>query len=88
MNGKDKTVDRIKAVIDKWDPVGLLALGCPEDEYTPEAAEIAKLTAPSPSTDELAEGIRRVFTEYFGEDVFRCSAEDCRRAAADILTEG
>jgi hypothetical protein len=33
----------LRAVIDRRDPEGLLALGAPSDEYDPEAADLARL---------------------------------------------
>ncbi|WP_211656067.1 hypothetical protein [Planococcus alpniumensis] len=33
----------VKSIIDEWDPIGLLDLGCPEDEYNPEIKDIVAL---------------------------------------------
>ena len=35
--------NNIKTLIDTWDPLGLLAMGCPKDEYETEIAEIQNL---------------------------------------------
>ena len=78
-------MDSIKRIIDSWDPIGLLALGCPEDEYSPEIREIEKRSASAKGEVELAQIIRTVFTEYFGEDVFRRSLDECRAVALAML---
>lgn len=56
-----------KKIVDEWDPIGLLAMGCPDDEYSPEIVDIVKLLPQMQSVEELASGIREVFLEWFGE---------------------
>lgn len=57
----------VKSVIDEWDPIGLLYLGCPEDEYDPEIKDIVALLSNATSVDELALIIREVFIKWFEE---------------------
>jgi hypothetical protein len=35
----------VKEIVDRLDPIGLLALGCPDDEYAPEIERIAQRLA-------------------------------------------
>jgi hypothetical protein len=71
----------VKEVIDKWDPIGLLGLGCPDDEYDPEIADIVRLLINIKSVNELAEGINEVFIKWFGEDL---TIEKCFPVALKI----
>lgn len=55
----------IKEAIDFFDPLGLLALGAPKDEYDIEARMIeSKLNS---SNEPLEEIIKNVFESQFGE---------------------
>ena len=33
-------LDRIIEILNEWDPIELIAIGCPDDEYEPEAKAI------------------------------------------------
>jgi hypothetical protein len=59
----------VKDVIDEWDPIGLLDMGCPVDEYDPEIRDIVQLLRNINSVDELAIEINKVFIKWFGEDL-------------------
>jgi hypothetical protein len=50
---------RLQHVLAEVDPMGLIALGAPDDEYAPEADAILAL----PVLD--AAGVRAVFVEWF-----------------------
>lgn len=71
----------VKSIIDEWDPIGLLDLGCPEDEYDPEIREIVALLPRVKSVDELALKIRQVFIKWFEEYL---SNEKCYPVALKI----
>lgn len=73
--------NEIKRVINEWDPIGLLAMECPEDEYHPEIADIAKRLKEIHSVEEAARMIKQVFLEWFGEEV---KLEECYAAAIKI----
>ncbi|MTD31173.1 DUF1871 family protein [Planomicrobium sp. YIM 101495] len=74
----------MKKVVDKWDPIDLLAMDCPPDEYDPEIRDIVKLLDRTTSADELAAGIRNVFIEWFGEDL---TLEKCQLPAIEIWSK-
>lgn len=71
----------VKKIIDEWDPIGLLHLGCPNDEYDPEIDDIVKLLPQVNSVNELALGIRQVFIKWFEEYL---SIEKCYPVALEI----
>jgi len=68
-----KQLAEVRAAIDSEDPEGLLALGCPADEYSQEisiiAAKIHELTQRqgSPANAEQISGlVAEVWVKYFG----------------------
>lgn len=52
-----------RAVVSAEDPVGLLALDAPEDEYDPEVRDLVKWRGPVTS-----ERVIDVFVHWFGKD--------------------
>lgn len=76
--------NNIKQIIDRWDPIGLLA-HAPEDEYHSEISEIEALLRKGTNVSALADGIYRIFSSSFGTDIFRQSRSDCRTVAENIL---
>ena len=97
VNGDDPWPDRIteyklvpsmnvmiKNVIDKHDPMGLLAMGCPDDEYIPEVKRLAPQIKKDMTEQELSTLIYDVFVEMFSEPI----AKDlCDKMAQEILSE-
>ena len=74
----------IKNVIDKHDPMGLLAMGCPDDEYIPEVKRLAPQIKKDMTEQELSALIHDVFVEMFSEPI----AKDlCDKMAQEILSE-
>ena len=55
----------IKNVIDKYDPIGLLSIGAPDDEYIPEVKELTPLIKKDMTEQELSTLIRDVFVKMF-----------------------
>ncbi len=79
-------MDFVKAIIDEWDPVDLLAYA-PKDEYDPEIQAIAQLLTQTLNVEKLAEEIYHIFSESFGQDTFTRSLAECRKIAERIVTE-
>jgi len=59
--------NRIGDLIARLDPMGLLALGAPSDEYQPQARAIAAGIERCHSLQECQEIIWGTFVEHFGE---------------------
>jgi hypothetical protein len=66
--------EKVKELLDKYDLEGLLKMGCPKDEYDPEARKITTLilgryTLPKKNITEknLCEIVANVFNKQFGE---------------------
>ena len=59
--------NNIKTLIDTWDPLGLLAMGCPKDEYESEIAEIQNLVHKENSEEKIAETVHQIFSNYLAK---------------------
>ena len=74
----------LRAIINRYDPIGLLAIGAPEDEYEPEVKTIIVQL-----TNEMNEaGIRAVidqeFLRWFNAEAGAIPEEVYRRLAQDV----
>ena len=74
----------ITNVINAWDPIDLLAFA-PKDEYEYEIMLIAKLLKKTNDVEEVAKGIQRIFSERFGDDIFKKNIQECTCVAKSIL---
>lgn len=79
------TKDIIKSVVDKADPIGLLGMCCPADEYDSEIGMIFARIRKGMSADEIAKVIHAVFFEMFSEsvDIKLCDAMACEMLSLD-----
>ncbi len=73
-------IEVIKKIIDQEDPIGLLKLGAPDDEYFQEAKIIANKLK---EKNFLVRGkfVRKVFLQQFDEKI---SLKACNRIALKI----
>jgi len=77
-----------RAVVNREDPVGLLSMGAPEDEYDPEVKDLVRWRKPV-----TAERVGAVFLQWFGEsgampsDVAARIADGINQAHARHLPE-
>ena len=67
MLNKNKKIEIIKEAIDFFDPIDLLALGAPEDEYNVEAIRIEQEIDDYSDRLKLMVVIEKVFQEMFDE---------------------
>lgn len=83
--GAQITKDIIKSVVDKADPIGLLGMCCPADEYDSEIEIIFARIRKGMSADEIAKVIHAVFLEMFGEsiDTKLCDTMACEMLSLD-----
>ncbi len=76
-NGKlaGKSVARlyqiVREIVDRLDPIGLLALGCPADEYAPEIERITQrlATAKALSLEMVQNILHETFVESFDQEL-------------------
>ncbi|WP_152394271.1 DUF1871 family protein [Paenibacillus guangzhouensis] len=73
----------VKEIIDNWDPIGLLAIHCPDDEYESEIREIVTALSYTTNAEELASKINNILYQAFEEDFKK--SNDCNVIAHEIL---
>jgi hypothetical protein len=73
----------VDAIVARHDPIGLLAIGCPDDEYEPEVTDLLPRLKGAASTDELMSLVHGVFERWFGERA--CGPKEGYRALAQDL---
>jgi hypothetical protein len=72
----------VRKCINELDPMGLIALGCPDDEYEPEILKILPRIPACRDAAELAGIIAEIFRIRFSEDFI---AEDFAEEAEIII---
>ena len=75
----------VKSVVDKADPIGLLGMCCPADEYDSEIKMIFARIRKGMSADEISNVIHAVFLKMFGEsiDTKLCDTMACEMLSLD-----
>jgi hypothetical protein len=70
--------NKVKSIINNWDPVKLLAIHCPDDEYHSEIRAICRYIEEADSLNEIELGtyIYQTFTDFLGKE-FRESPDSC-----------
>ena len=77
----------IRIVINLWDPIGLLKLHAPVDEYEPEIKAIwTKCSQTDISISQLGQVVYNTFLDFFDRDVFTCSKRECKKIAEKIMS--
>lgn len=64
----DAFVSAVKVAIDSADPIGLLRIGTPSDEYEPEVGSIVPRVAKAADLPEVHRIIYEEFGRWFGVD--------------------
>jgi hypothetical protein len=78
----ERATRAVRQVIHRWDPYGLLAEGCPPDEFD---AEIAAVVAEIPrirGRADAAHVLSRIFSSSFEPERFQ--PEDCAAAGVEL----
>ncbi|WP_338752662.1 DUF1871 family protein [Bacillus sp. FJAT-52991] len=78
-----KTFKVVENVVNEWDPVDLLAIDCPNDEYDFEIQRIVSATLSVNNAEELAKKINDILYKAFEENFKK--SKDCLRIADKIF---
>jgi hypothetical protein len=73
----------IKYVIDRADPICLLKIGAPDDEYEPEIREIASRVGECMNLEEPQRLLHEIFMKWFDECI--AGSEELYRAPAEVI---
>ncbi|WP_028553021.1 DUF1871 family protein [Paenibacillus sp. UNC451MF] len=79
-------IDEVKHHIDKWDPIQLLALDCPEDEYDGETRTISIYVTKhleDIDTDSFSKVINKIFQDSFQNEFVK--SHESIHIASDII---
>jgi hypothetical protein len=76
----------VKKHIDELDLMGLLGMGCPNDEYEGEVAEITSFAIKTKNENDLTDIIIKVFDKAFEQD-FNVNRKQISKASAKIFWE-
>lgn len=60
-------LNKIRKILNKHDPMGLIRMGAPEDEYNPEVEEIMDVARKSHDVDEFIDYVHEIFINWFTE---------------------
>ncbi len=63
-----RRLKHLRELVNKHDPIGLIAEGAPLDEYDMESGSLLPRISPGQSPDEILDLVYKVFTKYFGTD--------------------
>lgn len=78
--------DKVEKIINEWDPIDLFPLAL-KDEYSQEIKKIVNILKDKSSLNEekLANALKMIFVESFGEDMFfRDNESDITRKLLNI----
>lgn len=59
----------VKEAVDKYDPIGLLKMGCPRDEYNIEIKDIVANISKCENVKELQKLVYKTFIKWFSKDI-------------------
>ena len=79
--------DKVKAVIDEWDPIELLSIHCPSDEYDEISMELSQILICNVDIEFLGKEIYNLFIQAFGTSTFGKSIDECKIIAQKILNQ-
>ncbi|MHB1453781.1 MAG: DUF1871 family protein [Saccharofermentanales bacterium] len=74
---------KVKKIIDNWDPIELLAMHCPQDEYDDISKEIGNSNIID--ANELGNFIYSAFSKSFHSNIFTKDLWECIDIANKIL---
>lgn len=80
--------EKVKAIIDGWDPVDLLTCGhCPSDEYDDISIELAQMLTFDTDVETLKNDIYNIFVRDFDAETFDKSPQECETIARKIIKD-
>ena len=78
--------EKVKAIIDGWDPVDLLTCcHCPSDEYDDISMELAQILTFDTDVETLKNDIYNIFVRDFDAGTFDKSPQECETIARKII---
>lgn len=79
----ERAIEEVKRLVDEADPMGLVVIGAPDDEYDSQAREVARHLLHGEAITE--EWVRRTWPEWFGRQPPACLAQRLAAVQAELL---
>ena len=79
----DAVFEKTREIVNNHDPINLIAIGAPWDEYDPEIKDILKHFADVKHVDELIEIVWEIFVRWF-DKVIAGAKERYRALSQDL----
>jgi hypothetical protein len=79
----DDALIATREVVNSHDPIALLEIGAPDDEYDPEIADLVRLVLAEEPIQEAA--VNDVWVRWFGEDYSMVGSEQLSCLTADLV---
>ena len=83
--GKSQSIaEVVRKEINKDDPIGLISMGTPHDEYDPEVKEIVRKISKAGGVEKLQNLVHKTFVEFFGAEIAK-SKYKYKKLASNIF---
>jgi hypothetical protein len=79
----ERAIKAVREVVHRWDPYGLLASGCPPDEFDHEISAVVAQLPRIRSRADAAHALSRIFSSAFGPERFQ--PKDCATPGAELF---
>ena len=77
--------DKVKKIVDEWDPIDLLSMHCPDDEYDDISLLITQKALVTMDVENLANYIYVLFVYEFDASTFNKTLDEFRMIAEKII---
>ena len=77
--------EKVRDIVNKYDPIGLLKIDCPVDEYDPEIQQIVPKISELNSVDKLQKVVYKIFVDMFDESIAG-SKENYRQLSEELYS--
>lgn len=84
MNKKSPLFIKAGKIVNKHDPIRLIAIGCPKDEYDGEVRMILESFKQASNTEELQDSIHKIFVKQFFKEIAG-SKENYQKLAIELF---
>lgn len=78
---------QLRTIINNHDPINLLSMGAPKDEYDPEVKSILSRLRVSQSKKEVERVVLEEFTRMFGESIIKDKEKTLKKIAHKITEQ-
>jgi len=78
---------QLKIIVDKVDPIGLLSMGAPKNEYDQEIKSISNRLREGQTKQEIRKIVFDEFIKWFGEDTIKGREDLLKQIAENIYSK-